>query len=317
MHNNIQAKIDSSVPKYLAIAIDKAYNISDRAGIGWVLTHEGKITMLNGGFSGNIDINEFKQYRKPNEESELFLSCPPYPLFFSLKELEELIHYLNITKLNFPKLSKELHNALEISELKNINNCEIKTHNVRQISDKVYCGPITLLKKQRPWTRCLVGSTMSGHNLPLDHFFKEFGVKAYAFEKLAQSTSIAFETGFLLKDFDLKINTGNVAIPRYQVTNVKDVQNVHNQLKLINSPVLTMVCSFELFSQLMSTDLVDECICHVSMLNPPSENTKHSYSLPNVESEDWKITESIAMSKGVRIHLNRSMCTPELLKSCH
>jgi len=67
--------MDSSVPKFLAMAMDKAYNTSDRAGIGWSLTYNNRVAALNGGFSGNIDINELRQYRQLNDGSELFLSC--------------------------------------------------------------------------------------------------------------------------------------------------------------------------------------------------------------------------------------------------
>lgn len=300
-------KMGSSVPKFLAIAIDKAYNTSDRAGIGWLLTYNNKIATLNGGFSGNIDINELRQYRQLNDESELFLSCPPYPLFLNIKELEKLVIDLNITKINFPKLNKKLRMALKISEMKKIDNCEIKVHNVSQISERIYGGPISLLNKKRPWTRCLIGSTMSGNNLSLEHFFSEFGVKSYIIEKFAQSTSIAFESDFKLNNIDLHQNSRNITISQYQVSNIKDVQKLHDQLQRLSSPVLTMVCSFELFSQLMSLDLVDECICHISMLNIPSEHSTHSYLLPKIELEKWEITESIALTKGIRIHLNRGI----------
>jgi hypothetical protein len=316
MYNINQTAMDSSVPKYLAIAMDKAYNTSDRAGIAWVLTHSNKITVLHGGFSGNIDVNDFREYQRLDEESELFLSCPPYPLFVNFTDLKKIVRDLNITKINFPKLSRELSEALEVSKIDHIDNCETKVHNVRQISEKIYCGPISLLKRKRPWTRCLIGSTMSGHSLPLEHFFSEFGVKSYILEKFAQSTSIGFESGYQLSTADLNTNAATFAIPQYQVSNIQDIQNVHGQLKLLNSPVLTMVCSFELFSQLMSTDLVDECICHVSMLNQPSEHNQHSYLLPNVELDEWEITESVALTKGVRIHFNRSRLTKELV-NCH
>lgn len=292
------------IPKALALAIDSARYVSNRGGVAWVVTQNGKVVASRSSFYGYPQTELFDELNAWPGSKNIYLSTEPHSAFVDSKALLSAAKRNHVESIHFP--SCKGIRPVGGMEKSRYGSISIHRHDVAGASDVIHYGPYTLTEKKRPWVTAITATDMIGGSVPLTQFYKEFGARSYIERTIGQSHALINQIGYEWCFVDITNNALGVDLIRYDVHSSEDVTNALSQQYLMQNATVALVADTCLIGELVNEGVVDEIIYHIDV-GLAAANKMGAISCqhrPNLNG--WEITSSTHFAHSCRIKVRNT-----------
>lgn len=290
----------------MVLAITCAQKQSGRASVGWVLLdaqgrHLHSEAILAGTNALRLAASIIRYARQLHT---LVITLPPSNLLFDQPSLRQALEHSNCTCI---VTDAAYAAASEPTEWRDwLDNWRDSTHflSTHRSASSVSAGPKSVLTNLRPWVTSISAADMNGRAVPLGQFSDEFGFNAHLSILAQQARAIFYSE--LQAEFVKSLPQDNLANEAQEFFEIRSCETAEVIFRFCAAERRCNVLVFTdlaLQSQLMSRNLTDEVIHHLSLR--PNDAGPHQQEVATLPTQDWQLSESAIIGNCSRLQLTR------------
>jgi hypothetical protein len=298
---------EQALTQAMILAITCAKKLSGRAGVGWaMLDAQGRHLHSEGIIAGTNSLRLAASIiRYANRLHTLVITLPPSNLLFDQPSLRQALDY---SKCQYIVTDSAYETMVETAEWHDwLKSCHKQLHLLpsNRCAQNVSSGPKTVLTHLRPWVTSISAADMSGRAVPLRQLTDEFGFQAHLGILARQSRAIFYSR--LQSEFIKTLpreNLSNEPQEFFEIENCETAEVIFRFCAAERRCSVLVFTDLSLQSQLMSRNLTDEVIHHVSLT--PNQGTWAEPEMTSLPTEDWQLSESSIIGNCSRLQLTRA-----------
>ncbi|MBV7298353.1 hypothetical protein [Enterovibrio paralichthyis] len=301
-----RVRTEVTMPDELALAIDRALALSNRAGIAWILVEGNRIVASHRCFAGETVLSPRQFCADNDNERRLYLSSPPHRFSYTAGQLQEIAYCWNISQICYPNVSSKLGDALGLEALE-IPGVLIETYPMARANESLFFGPAAIQRLKRPWTTCFISMNSKGQGVAYRHFLSGFGAESTLRHSVIRNAVLAIQEEDESQKAEIQQHLKECCT--ITVRSDKELSALQSKLALGKQSTLVTLCDYTFFCQLAESNLIDECAVYVALtkLSPSQQSSAANDDImPSAPTlEHWKVTATQAFEAGVLIQMRR------------